>query len=198
MSNLAKRPYLSTGEIARICHISRATVFNWIKDGKLKASRIPGGKYKIFNNEFLSFMKKAGLLPLVEETEVLSHGIKILIVDDQPKIVESIKIFLEKTDPNFHVTGATSGFEAGQLVFSFKPDVIILDLIMPDVDGFAVCKNIKSNSLTKNTKIIAVTGYPTEENRKKIKLAGADAIFVKPLDYRELLKKIAELFKLNK
>ncbi|HNS33410.1 MAG TPA: response regulator [bacterium] len=198
MSNLAKRPYLSTGEIARICHISRATVFNWIKDGKLKASRIPGGKYKIFNNEFLSFMKKAGLLPLVEDPEVLSHGIKILIVDDQPKIVESIKIFLEKTDPNFHVTGATSGFEAGQLVFSFKPDVIILDLIMPDVDGFAVCKNIKSNSLTKNTKIIAVTGYPTEENRKKIKLAGADAIFVKPLDYRELLKKIAELFKLNK
>ena len=198
MSNLAKRPYLSTGEIARICHISRATVFNWIKDGKLKASRIPGGKYKIFNNEFLSFMKKAGLLPLVEDPEVLSHGIKILIVDDQPKIVESIKIFLEKTDPNFHVTGATSGFEAGQLVFSFKPDVIILDLIMPDVDGFAVCRNIKSNSLTKNTKIIAVTGYPTEENRKKIKLAGADAIFVKPLDYRELLKKIAELFKLNK
>lgn len=198
MSNMSKKIYYTTGEIAEICHASRATVFNWIKAGKLKASRIPGGKYKIFRRDFLDFLRKSNLLALLEESNSLHQTTKILIIDDQPDIVEAIKIFLEKSNPHFHVRGVTNGFGAGHLIHSFKPDIVILDLFMPGLDGFAVCRDVKSNLVTKNIKIIAITGYPTEENIEKIKKEGADAVFAKPLDYNNLLKRIERLVKLKK
>jgi excisionase family DNA binding protein len=194
MSKTSKeiKPYLSTGEVARICHMSRATVFNWVKDGKLKASRVPGGRYNIFRRDFLSFMKKSNLLALVEENSLYQET-RILIVDDQIDIIETIKTFLEKTRPDFHVTGTTSGFEAGQLVYSFKPDIVILDIIMPKIDGFAVCRKIKSDPLTRDINVIAVTGYPSEENIERIKKEGASFCLEKPLDFNELLDSLKKL-----
>jgi len=138
-------------------------------------------------------LKKADLLDLVEESDLLSQRTRILIVDDQPEVIETIKTFLEKNRPNFHVTGTTSGFEAGQIVFSFKPDIVILNLVMPGIDGFAVCRKIKSEPFTRDIKVIAITGYPTEENIERIKKEGASACLAKPLDFKELLDKIEKL-----
>ena len=87
----------------------------------------------------------------------------------------------------------TNGFDAGRLLYTFSPDIIILDLIMPGLDGFEVCRNIKSDPLTKHMKIIAVTGYPSRDNIQKIKSEGASSYMVKPLDYRELHKTIKSL-----
>jgi excisionase family DNA binding protein len=194
MSKTSKemKPYLSTGEIAHICHMSRASVFNWIKTGKLKASRVPGGKYKIFRRDFLGFMKKADLLALVEE-DSRPRETRILIVDNQPEIIETIKTFIEKNRPNFYVTGTTSGFEAGQLVHSFKPDVVILDIVMPEIDGFTVCRKIKSEPTTRGINVIAVTGYPSEKNIERIKKEGASVCLTKPLNFDELLNNIEDL-----
>ncbi len=198
MSNMSRisskeKPYLRTGEIAQICHISRATVFNWIKAGKLKASRVPGGKYEIFRPDFMDFMKKANLLTLVKEPFLYQRETRILIVDDQPEVIKTIKIFMEGRKPYFHVEGTTSGFEAGQLIFSFKPDIVILDLIMPGIDGFAVCRKIKSDPMTKDIMVIAVTGFNSPENRKKIENEGASFCMAKPLNFNELLDRIEKL-----
>jgi len=118
---------------------------------------------------------------------------RILIADDESRIVETLKTFLEKVSTEYHVTGATSGFEAGKLLQTFKPDVVILDLIMPGMDGFEVCRQIKSDPQTRDVKIIAMTGYTTDDNIERIKKEGADTVFLKPFDYQELLKEIARL-----
>jgi len=167
MSKTSKeiKPYLSTGEVARICHMSRATVFNWVKDGKLKASRVPGGRYNIFRRDFLSFMKKSNLLALVEENSLYQET-RILIVDDEELARSRLQRML-----------TTLGH----------------DEIMPKIDGFAVCRKIKSDPLTRDINVIAVTGYPSEENIERIKKEGASFCLEKPLDFNELLDSLKKL-----
>ena len=162
--------------------------------GKLRAFCTPGGNYRILTKDFDRFLKEFGMKKFVSHTATARHPlIKILVVDDEPKIVETIKLFLEEANPNFHVIGATTGFDAGRLIHTFSPDIVILDLIMPGVDGFEVCRQIKSDSLTKHIKVIAITGYASEENLQRIKRERADACIAKPFDYNELVKKIEKL-----
>ena len=189
----SKREFLTTGEVAKLLHITRVSVYRWVKSQKIKAYRVPKGRYCIPKKDFMEFLKSSGMEKLIEDISISSKTTKILIVDDEPKIVETLKAFLEKANSNYHIVGTTSGFEAGRLVQSFIPDIIILDIVMPGVDGFEVCSKIKSDPLTKNIKVIAITGYVTKENMEKIKKEKVSAVFTKPFDYCELLKKIGEL-----
>ncbi len=195
MLNSLNKNYLTTGDIAKFLSISRVTVYNWIKSGKLKAFRVPGGKYKIFKKEFLNFLKKC-CGTTVEDEYKKTEVVKILVVDDEPKIVETIKSFLEEANPNFHVIGATSGFEAGRLVVSFHPHIVILDIVMPGMDGLAVCRKIKSDPATEDIEIIAITGYP--QKAEMIKKEGASACLIKPFSYETLLTEIKRILKQKK
>ncbi len=189
---LPPKEFFTTGEIARLLNITRISVYRWVKSGKLKAYRVPKGRYRILRKDFIEFLKNSGMGKLLN---TLPQIIKILIVDDNPHIVESLKTFLEKANHNFHIRGTTSGFEAGRLIYSFMPDVVIVDLVMPGMDGFEICRQIKKDPLTRHIKIIAITGYPTREKIEKIKEEGASAVFSKPFDYNELLKEIKRLIK---
>ena len=137
------------------------------------------------------FIKKSGL----EEKISYSDGniIKILIVDDEKLIAQSIKDFLESKYPSWHINLAYDGFEAGRLITILNPDIIILDLFLPGVNGFSLCRNLKNSEATKNIKIVAITGYPTEENIEKIKEYGADAVLSKPFNMDELEKTLNKL-----
>ena len=88
---------------------------------------------------------------------------------------------------------APDGFSAGRLVHVFAPDLVILDLLLPGVDGFQVCKMIRQDAETKSTKILAVTGYDSPEIRSKIIDSGADDYLGKPLEYAQTLEKICKL-----
>ena len=188
-----QKPYLTTGGIAKILHVTRVTVYRWIKLGQLKGVRVHQGKYRVSKKVFAEFIKQHKLENSVAPEILATPTVKIMVVDDEPEIVKIIKAFLEKANPHYHVVVATSGFEAGQLVNSFRPDVVILDLIMPGVDGFSVCRKIKSDPRTRGTKIIAVTAYASEENLKKIRKEGADIVLTKPFDYQKLLSIVSKL-----
>ncbi|HDD64764.1 MAG TPA: response regulator [Firmicutes bacterium] len=189
MLNLLNKNSFSTGEIAKFLSISRVTVYNWIKSGKLKAFRVSKGKYRILKREFLNFLKKY-------RYTYFEEVIKILVVDDEPKIVETIKSFLEKANPNFHVIGTTDSFEAGRLVESLHPHIVILDIAMPGIDGVNVCRNIKSNPETKDIEIIGITGYP--HKAKMLEKAGAHKCLIKPFNYETLLSEIENIIKWKK
>lgn len=195
MTSRGTKPYLTTGEIAKILHVTRVTAYHWIKLGRLKAVRVHHGKYRVSKNDFAEFIKQHKLENQVAPEILATPTVKILVVDDEPDVVKIIKTFLEKANPHYHVVGATSGFEAGQLVSSFGPDVVILDLVMPGVDGFSVCRKIKSDPQTRKTRIIAITAYSSEENLKKIRKEGADAVLTKPFDYQKLLSSVKKLTK---
>ncbi|MCM8764198.1 MAG: response regulator, partial [Candidatus Omnitrophica bacterium] len=124
--------------------------------------------------------------------------IKILVVDDEPNIVKTLVLFLKKINPSFDVYGTTNSFDAGRLMVTFKPDIAIIDIVMPGMDGFEIVEKIKSDPITKNIKVIAITGYGTKENIEKIKKKGAIVCILKPFDYYEIaeqVKKISETFR---
>ena len=109
-----------------------------------------------------------------------SSSKKILIVDDDPQIQDLLTQMLSVQE--FETEVASDGFEAGVKVIKFKPSLIILDLFMPGMDGFEVCKRIKGNPGTSQIKILAITGFDTKENRERIMEAGADAYMTKPFN----------------
>lgn len=100
---------------------------------------------------------------------------------------------LKAANPEYEVVEAQDGFSAGQIVATMHPDVVVLDLRMPGMDGFEVCKQIKSQELTRHAVVIAMTAFPSPENEQKIRLCGADAFFSKPLDMDALLNKVKEV-----
>ena len=118
-------------------------------------------------------------------------GKKILIVDDDPWILEMFTTMLSAHQYETEV--ASSGFEAGTKVVKFKPGLIILDLIMPEMSGFEVCRLIKKDPDTSHIKILAITGCDTKENRKRIMEEGADDYLVKPVVMDTLLQHVENL-----
>ena len=122
---------------------------------------------------------------------------RILVVDDDPIIVETIVLALEEDEFDYEVISASDGFEAGLQVEHFSPHLLILDIMMPDIKGYEVCKRVKSNPRTQDTKIIVLSAYLDEEKFKKMKEYGADACFSKPLPLPQLKVEVARLLELK-
>ena len=159
-----------------------------MKSGELKASLTPGGQYRIHKQDLESFMRAKGMYPFASYQPVDK---KILIVDDDARIQKLLtNIFSAQ---NYATEVASDGFEVGVKVAEFKPGLIILDLFMPGMDGFEVCRRIKEKADTSNIKILAITGHDLEENRERIMAAGADGLMGKPLNMEALSQKADSL-----
>ena len=127
-----------------------------------------------------------------------SKKLSVLIVDDEPQLLSYLTKLLKKYSDFVDVETANNGFDAGIKVNELKPNVILLDLMMPGLDGFDVCEKIKTSPLTSDIRIIAMTGFPSPANVEKILSLGADACLSKPLNRDELLKQIGIEEILNK
>ena len=128
----------SIPKAAKHCSISRVTLWRWVKSGKLKAFLTPGGQYRIREEDLELFISgKMGHLP---QAKFLKEK-KILIVDDDPSVQKLLTKMLSTN--GFRAEVASDGFEAGVKTVQFKPDLMVLDLYMPGMDGFEVCKQIK-------------------------------------------------------
>jgi CheY-like chemotaxis protein len=121
----------------------------------------------------------------------------ILIIEDDKNLADMLVQIIESYFSYIKISVAYSGFEAGDLLHSLKPDLVILDLIMPGIDGFSICHRIKNTPSTQHIDVIAMTGALTEENVKRISLLGADECFGKPLDY-DLVKQVITKIMNNK
>jgi len=186
---------LTVFKASKCCSVSPKTIINWIESGLIKAYKTPGGHRRINRKDLIAFMEKQGM-PLPEE-DADTGRIKILVVDDDPIIVESIVQSLEEDEYDYEVISAADGFEAGIQVSHFKPDLLILDIMMPDIKGFDVCKKIKGSPETKDTKIIVLSAYLDEEKFKQMKAHGADACYSKPLPLTQLKEEVSRLLGLR-
>jgi CheY-like chemotaxis protein len=154
-----------------------------------------GGHRRINRADLEGFMRKQGI-PIPED-EPEEGTRRILVVDDDPIIVESIVQALEEDERDYEVISASDGFEAGLQIKQFKPHLVILDIMMPDIKGYEVCRRIKSAEDTRQTKIIVLSAYLDEEKFKKMKEYGADVCFSKPLPLPRLKAEVAALLGLN-
>ncbi len=118
---------------------------------------------------------------------------RILVVDDDRIIVETLVLGLEEDEHRYEVISAGDGFEAGLQLSHFKPDLVILDMMMPDMNGYEVCRRIKNNPELRHIKVVVLSAYLDEENFKKMKSLGADACFSKPFPLPDLKKEVARL-----
>ena len=187
---------LTVSQAGKYCKVSSKTIINWIDAGHLKAYKTVGGHRRIKKEDLDRFLKEKGM-PLPEEAKVEERR-KILVVDDDKIIVETIVQALEEDEFGYDMISASDGFEAGIQVSHFKPDLLILDIMMPDINGYEVCQKIKSSPETKDTKIIVLSAYLDDEAFKQMKEYGADACFSKPLPLEQLKFEVAKLFGLKK
>lgn len=190
-----ERP-LTTGDIARYCHVTHVGVLKWIKSGKLKAYSTPGGHHRVPRNDFRNFLKQYNMP--IDESFFSDHTKKILVVDDEPAIVELIIRALKSDNSNYTFASASDGYEAGLQVAVFKPDLVILDIMMPKLDGFEVCRRIKSDPEMQYIKILGLTGFAQDGNIEKLLACGADDCLAKPLQFDKLKALVRNLLGLSR
>jgi len=178
-------------QASKYCNVSPKTIINWIEAGHINAYKTVGGHRRVKKPDLEEFMRKQGI-PIPQE-EVVSERKRILIVDDDTIIVETIVQALEEEEYDYELISAADGFEAGLQVNHFKPHLLILDIMMPDIKGYEVCKKIKSSEETKDTKIIVLSAYLDDEKFKKMREYGADLCFSKPLPLPQLKEEVAKL-----
>lgn len=178
-------PFLTTGEIAGAYRVSIPTVKRWIREGYLTASRTTGGHYRISKNEFQRFQTAHGLAspPRPE--------VRILIVDDEANLVDLLVEYLAGDPRAFKLETATDGYEALIKVGGFKPTILILDVLMPRLDGIEVCRRLKANPETRAIGILGITGHP--DSIPALVDAGAQACLAKPLRLGELGRELDRL-----
>jgi CheY-like chemotaxis protein len=182
MSDSNKR-YLPPGEAADLLMVTPMTLRRWVKQGLLKPRTTVGGHRRYLVEDLLQFAKKQGRH--IEETE--QEALRVLIVDDNPRLSRFLREALQRLCPGLVAEVAESGFEAGRKLISFEPHAVVLDLMMPDMDGFEVCRMIKESRQTADVNVVAVTGYPSEENTRRVIAQGAAACLSKPVDICALL-----------
>lgn len=173
------RLFYTTFEISQICGVNPTTVQNWIKGKRLKAFQTPGGHRRVRRQDLIAFMKEFGM-PLSEG--LLQNPPIAMIVDDEREILDMLEELLKSGDDEIQVLRAQSGVEALLMIGEYRPDLLILDIRMPGMNGYEVCQKLKSNSGTQNIRIIAISGDHNPAVRERILGAGADLFFTKPLD----------------
>lgn len=119
---------------------------------------------------------------------------KIIVVDDNADVIYSVKTGLKSVSSDYEITGANSGKECLELLKSQAPDIILLDIMMPGMDGWDVCAKIKSNKKTESIPIVFLTAKTDPISKGMGRLASADYI-EKPFDVKDLKERIDSIVK---
>ena len=191
---------LKLGEVAELSHLSIGTIRHYSNIGLIVHEGRTQGNFRLFKKketlEHLIFIKRLigqgmNLEQVQEELKKPLQLKEVLLVDDQKDVCEVIQELLKDVPVNLHIE--YDGFGAGRALGEMLPDLVILDINLPGVNGFDICRQIKSTQRFAATKILAITGYDSPENAQKIFACGANAYLAKPFEIPDLMTKISEL-----
>lgn len=190
---MTTKTVFTTGEAAKICKVSQQTIIRCFDNGSLKGFRVPGSRFRrIPRDNLYSFMKENGI-----PTEALESGKrKLLIVDDDQDLVELMMDSFAR-DGRFEIKSANNGFDAGMLVREFRPDLVILDVMLPDINGKEVCQRVRSDETMKSLKIICISGMVEQDKIQDLMMAGADDFMNKPFDVDKLMLRGCQMLEMD-
>lgn len=187
--DLADKMVYTTGEAADICKISQQTIIRCFDKGKLKGFRVPGSRFRrIPRDELIRFMRENEI-----PTEQLEGSRKRLLVVDDDEQIRELFVDVLSGDDRFDIKTASTGYDAGIMTEQFKPDLMILDYMLPDINGNVVCKTVRENPNVAGMKIIIVSGVADQREVAQLMEAGADAFIKKPFSIDELLTRVGQL-----
>jgi excisionase family DNA binding protein len=189
--------FYTTFEAAKMCHVSPSSLIRWIREGKLPAANTAGGHHRVSASDLVQLLKSLRMPIPLELQTTETEQLRVLIVDDEIGMRQMIRWVLEQNFKDVVVEEAQEGFIAGWKAHSLKPHLVILDLMLPGMDGFHVCQFIRSFTELKDTKIISISALQDPEVRSRILTMGADEFLVKPFDVELLREKISNIFKVS-
>lgn len=191
---MSTKTVFTTGEAAKICKVSQQTIIRCFDNGSLKGFRVPGSRFRrIPREQLFSFMKENGI-----PTDALESGKrKILVVDDDEELVELLVDVFER-DGRFETRNANNGFGAGMLVKEFRPDLVVLDVMLPDINGKEVCQRVRSDASLESVKIICISGMVEQDKIADLRAVGADDFMHKPFTVDKLLERACDLLEIER
>tara|TARA_R110000868_G_scaffold119469_1_gene316668 strand:- start:406599 stop:407207 length:609 start_codon:yes stop_codon:yes gene_type:complete len=198
MSDAAKdwsnKKVFTTGEAAQVCKVSQQTIIRCFDSGRLNGFRVPGSRFRrIPREELLRFMQSNDI-----PVEVLESSLKrVLVVDDDPEIASLMEdVFGD--DGRFEVRVVHNGYDAGMETERFRPNLIVLDYMLPDINGNIVCQRLRENESLSDTRVICVSGVVEASEIADLMESGADEFLKKPFDLRELVRRVESLLGMTK
>lgn len=188
-TDFADKRVFTTGEAAEVCNVSQQTIIRCFDSGRLQGFRVPGSRFRrIPREELIRFMKENGI-PL----EALEGGRRrVLIVDDDQRIIDLISDILTR-DGRFEIKSATNGYDAGLQTSSFRPNLILLDYMLPDINGDVVVSRVRELPEGADTKILIISGVVKQEEIAGLLRKGADGFLKKPFHPADLVERVVSL-----
>jgi two-component system OmpR family response regulator len=192
--SVSSKTVFTTGEAAKICKVSQQTIIRCFDNGTLKGFRVPGSRFRrIPRDQLFNFMKDNGI-----PTDALESGKKkLLIVDDDVELIELMSEAFDR-DGRFDIRTANNGFDAGMKVKEFRPDLVVLDVMLPDINGKEVCQRVRSDESLDTVKIICISGMIEQDKVADLKEAGANDFIQKPFQVDRLIERACDLLEIDR
>lgn len=190
-----KAKVYSALEVATICGVVNQTAINWIKNGHLKAFTTPGGQFRVYPEDLVKFMQARNIRVTDELKELcgdLTFNKSIIIVDDDTGFNDVTAKYFGRIFEGTTIYQAYNGFEAGSIMAQYAPGVVVLDLDLPGIDGFELCKKIKEDKVYGKPIIIVVTALEEEGLEQRCKELGSVKFYKKPIDLTQLASCVKE------
>ena len=176
---------MTTGEAARMLGVGLNTVKRWINSGDLRGGRTPGGHWRISKDDLNAFMRTKGL-PIPGRRKTAPA--RVLVVDDDPAECTLLKAVLEQADFPLNIQCVHDGYTGLMRIGAWRPDMLVLDILMPGIDGLEVLNRIRADPHLDDMAIVVVTAlFDRSDVVQAARSAGAAALLPKPLEARRLL-----------
>ncbi len=169
---------LTTTQAADLCGVDRRTMLRYVQDGRVPSFRTAGGHFRIRPEDLSALLDELG----IPATESLGAGPpRIAVLDDDQNHARALRRRIALTRPDAEIRLAHDGFSGGLLVADWVPDLLFLDLVMPGLDGFEVCRRIRASRRLNGVLIIVQSGIVDGAVRERLLHLGADLVLAKPL-----------------
>jgi excisionase family DNA binding protein len=180
--------YCTSKQAAALLMVSPVTVREWARKGLLPAVCTAGGHRRFLMEDLRTFATAHGISTDDGTDSAMNGALRVLLVDDDPVFATYLREIIAAACPDARVEWASDGFEAGQLTTTFRPQLVVIDLYMPRVDGIELCRRLRTSPTAAKANLVILSNSLTDENITAVRAAGADRWLGKSSSRDEILR----------
>jgi excisionase family DNA binding protein len=181
------KKYVTSLEAAGLLMVSPVTIREWARKGLLQSVSTAGGHRRFMLDQLQQFARAHGIQLESPGSAPAAEPLRVLLVDDDSAFTGYLREIVRASDSSVDVKSATDGFRAGQLTEGFRPNLVVLDISMPGIDGIELCRRMRADPVTAKSRLVILSGVLSPENIAAARAAGADAWIEKGASRAEIL-----------